>query len=169
MGCGAKCDFSWQRDFRRQRTHSIEHTAKCVLESVLDVGLRVSGTCRCNRHWYLSTSYATGLSERLQQARLSLRAWRRRWRRARPNSRGLLLGSGESELPTAAMAALFQQLAAGAPSAPLDDEPAARILTDPSQRDRVLEDHYNLLQVCPCCAAAPAPPTRVTHTQTPEL
>ena len=67
-------------------------------------------------------------------------------------------------------AALFQQLAAGAPVAPLDeDEPVARILTDPSQRDRVLEDHYNLLQVCPCCAAAPAPPTRVTHTQTLEL
>ena len=43
-------------------------------------------------------------------------------------------------------AAVFQQLAAGAPSAPLDDDEHTRILTDPSQRDRVLEDHYNLLE-----------------------
>ena len=53
------------------------------------------------------------------------------------------------------MAALFQQLAAGAPSAPLDeDEPAARILTNPGERDRVLEDHYNLLQVRARCHGA---------------
>ena len=60
-------------------------------------------------------------------------------------------------------AAVFQQLAAGAPSAPLDDdEHATRILTDPSERDRVLEDHYNLLEVCilcrGACTAPPAPP-----------
>ena len=60
-------------------------------------------------------------------------------------------------------AAVFQQLAAGAPSAPLDDDEHTRILTDPSQRDRVLEDHYNLLEVCimcrdACTAPPPAPP-----------
>ena len=60
-------------------------------------------------------------------------------------------------------AAGFQQLAAGAPSAPLDDdEHATRILTDPSQRDRVLEDHYNLLEVCILCRGACTAPPRST-------
>ena len=58
--------------------------------------------------------------------------------------------------------ALFQQLAAGAPIVPFDeDEPVARILTDPIQRDRVLEEHYNLLQVrvwCRVICVGPPPP-----------
>ena len=66
--------------------------------------------------------------------------------------------------------ALFQQLAAGAPVAPLDeDEPVARILTDPSQRDRVLEDHYNLLQVSVLCRGACTAHPRHTRTDTGEL
>ena len=65
---------------------------------------------------------------------------------------------GQAAAEAMSGAAFFQQLAAGAPRAPLDDdEPATRILTDPSERDRVLQDHYNLLEVC-VCAAAPAPP-----------
>ncbi len=63
------------------------------------------------------------------------------------------------QLDRGAMAALFQQLAAGAPSAPLDeDEPAARILTNPGERDRVLEDHYNLMHVRARCRGACAGP-----------
>jgi len=72
----------------------------------------------------------------------------------------------EGRAATEAMSgsALFKQLAAGAPIAPLDeDEPVARILTDPSQRDRVLEDHYTLTQVPLLCRGAC---TRATQTQT---
>ena len=63
-------------------------------------------------------------------------------------------------------AAFFQQLAAGAPRAPLDDdEPATRILTDPSERDRVLQDHYNLLEVRVCRGACTAPPAPPAHAE----
>ena len=72
---------------------------------------------------------------------------------------------GQAAAEAMSGAAFFQQLAAGAPRAPLDDdEPATRILTDPSERDRVLQDHYNLLEVCVCRRACTAPPPRHLRT-----